>query len=427
MSALLACAASLSISWTLLALVALPRRLRAILTALGTLAVFSLSGTVQLLWRLPEEVFDGVLLSAAVALAFLRRPQPRADPGSEAGAGWKVAFAATCAIALAALAEHLHRYPDGGADAFIIWNLRARWLFRAGGAFESAFSPEILLWTHQDYPLLLPGIVARLFQLAGRETDLAPAAVAVAFAACAVAVVVAALPARRRWLAGLALVTTPALVMLAATEQADVPLAAFVAAAVAILIVRQPGDLRAIAAAGAFASMAAWTKNEGLLHLLLIAAALLLDERRLAAGAAFLAGALPILVLLVSFKLQYAPPNDLLQATLAGALQRAARPERWGALALLSLRRIVLLQVWGLHLLAAIFYLAFTRKRTAPPEGSRWLSRFPCAFLFCCGVILLVQLHDPAYMFQVTVDRFLIQIWPAAVLLIFSRLRRVAA
>src|SRR5207249_4288688 len=100
----------------------------------------------------------------------------------------------------------------------------------------------ILVWTHQDYPLLLPGAVARGFQLIGRESSAVPIVIALVFAALAVATVVAAAPRDRRWLAGLALVTTPNLVLLAATEEADVPLAAFLAAAIAILLVRVPGS-----------------------------------------------------------------------------------------------------------------------------------------------------------------------------------------
>ena len=68
----------------------------------------------------------------------------------------------------AALLSHLRRYSDGGNDAFIIWNLRARWLYRAGEDFRSAFSPDLLFWSHADYPLLLPTILVRGFTVLGR-------------------------------------------------------------------------------------------------------------------------------------------------------------------------------------------------------------------------------------------------------------------
>ena len=382
------------------------------LAILGATAVFSASSTVHLFTGVPAVAIDGPLVVAASVFLWKRSREEKAP------AAGRTIFFAACAVAAAALIDHIARYPDGGNDAFIIWNLRARWLFRAGAGFRSAFSPEILFWTHQDYPLLLPGLVAGGFELLGRESRAVPAVIAVLFTACSVAIVVAGAPVEKRWWAGLAMVTTPALVMLGATEQADLPLAAFTAAAIAILIVKEPGDLRAIAAAGAFASMAAWTKNEGLLNGLLIASAVLLTERRLSSLVAFGAGALPFLSLLAVFKLGYVPPNDLAHSL---SLARAISVDRWWTLLLLIGRRIVLLQAWGLHLLALVVWAAFARKWSAAPPQLRWLSWFPLATMVVHLGILLMQPHDLTFMFKVTIDRLLIQLWPSIVLLISHR------
>jgi hypothetical protein len=414
---MIGCAAAAAFSWTLLRMVALPRDLRSALAALGTLAVLSASWTVALFLAVPVFAIDATLFAAALALLVFTQAQPPRPLTLNGETSWeRRAFAAACAVAAAALILHQVHFPDGGNDAFIIWNLRASWLFRAGSDFRSAFSPEILFWAHPDYPLLLPSLVARGFALAGRESRLVPAAVALLFCAGAVAVVVTGAPPRRRWLAGLALVTTPALVMLGATQQADVPVGVFAGAAVAILIAREPGDDRALAAAGAFASMALWTKNEGSLCLLLLGAAILLDERRLRAGIAFLAGALPLLALLAVFKLGYAPPNDLLHSMVP---QRAFSPERWWTLGLLLLRRVVLLQAWGLHLAGLVLVLALAGGWTAP--RLRWLSWVPAATIATHLCILLAQPHDLTFMFKVTIDRLLIQVWPAILLLLAVR------
>jgi len=382
------------------------------LAILGATAVFSASSTVHLFTGVPAVAIDGPLVVAASVFLWKRSREEKAP------AAGRTIFFAACAVAAAALIDHIARYPDGGNDAFIIWNLRARWLFRAGADFRSAFSPEILFWTHQDYPLLLPGLVARGFALLGHESRAVPAVAAVLFTACPVAIVVAAAPAGKRWWAGLAMVTTPALVMLGATEQADLPLAAFTGAAIAILIVRKPGDLRALAAAGAFASMAAWTKNEGLLHAALIASAVALTERKLSSLLAFLGGALPFLALLAAFKLAYAPSNDLVHGL---SLSRALSLDRWWTLFLLTLRRIVLLQAWGLHLLALVVWAVFARKWSAAPPSLRWLTWFPLATMVVHLGILLMQPHDLTFMFKVTIDRLLIQLWPSIVLLISHR------
>ena len=43
-----------------------------------------------------------------------------------------------------------------GYDAQAIWNLRARFMYRSGNAWEAAFSPLINRNFHMDYPLLVP-------------------------------------------------------------------------------------------------------------------------------------------------------------------------------------------------------------------------------------------------------------------------------
>ena len=261
---------------------------------------------------------------------------------------------------------------------------------------------------------MLPGAVLQGFHLLGAASRIVPAIVALWFGVCAAGVTVAGAPEDRRWMAGLLLVTTPAFVTQAATEQADIPVAAFVAAATAILIVRKENDLRALAAAGAFASMAAWTKNEGLLYFALFAAAVMLDERRVKPVAAFLAGALPFLLLLILFKVAWAPRNNLM---ISMAMGRVFLLERWSTLALLIARRIVLLQAWGLHLLALLVWCIVARPTAVPPSNVRWLSSMPAAAIAAHLGILLMQPHDLTFMFKVTIDRLLLQIWPAILLL----------
>jgi hypothetical protein len=167
--------------------------------------------------------------------------------------------------------------------------------------------------------------------------------------------------------------------------------------------------------------MAAWTKNEGSLHLLLMAAAVMLDERRARAALAFFLGALPLLALLAFFKFSYATRNDLLQMSLAPALARAMSPERWSALVPLLLRRIVLLQAWGLHLAGLVVWFAIFRRLTAKRPHLYWLSWVPFTTMATHLCILLCQPHDLVFMFKVTIDRLLIQIWPSILLLLSWR------
>src|SRR5262249_2751263 len=107
-------------------------------------------------------------------------------------------LAAACAAAAAEFVEHTRRFPDGGWDAWMVWNLRARFLARAGDGFRTAFSPDMLFLAHQDYPFLLPGIVAQGFLLSGAEPAWLPAAVAIVYGALALALLTLSV----RWLRG---------------------------------------------------------------------------------------------------------------------------------------------------------------------------------------------------------------------------------
>lgn len=75
-----------------------------------------------------------------------------------------VAGVAACSLALILLAS-----PHGEWDAWSIWNLRARFLFRATEA-AAPFDP-LLNWSHPNYPLLVPASIAGLWTWNGGEAQ----------------------------------------------------------------------------------------------------------------------------------------------------------------------------------------------------------------------------------------------------------------
>src|SRR5713101_6323539 len=114
-----------------------------------------------------------------------------------------------------AFASTTARGPHGGWDAWAIWNLRARFLYRAGdAAWRDAFT-EVIDWTHPDYPLLLPTFIARTWKLMGAESQTVPIALACFFSFGTVALLTASLSMlrglRQGLLAGLAMAASPIL------------------------------------------------------------------------------------------------------------------------------------------------------------------------------------------------------------------------
>lgn len=117
---------------------------------------------------------------------------------------------------------------NGDHDAWTIWNLRARFIFRSGRQWINAFSPE-LNWTfHADYPLLLPLNIVRVWELIGSETQRAPTVLAGIFLFSTIGLLLTGLTYFRSLsqalFSTLILVATPQFITLGSFQIADIPL-----------------------------------------------------------------------------------------------------------------------------------------------------------------------------------------------------------
>lgn len=353
------------------------------------------------------------LAIAGIALLALRRRPFEAPPvaSDPAPRSLQVLFAGGCAVCAAALAAQTWRFPEGGWDAWMIWNLRARFLYRGAEGFRAAFSPAMVYLVHQDYPFLVPGIVAQGFGWIGRETAGVPIAVAALYGCMLVSAVVAAgrSLAGSRWalMAGLAIVALPCFPTFAADQQSDVPLALYLLLASALIDLRQP------LLAGFAAGLAAWTKNEGALYAGLFTLALFWRSRDRRAPFFFVAGASPLLFLFAAYKLFVVPPTDLAAlSTRASVLRNAIDVSRWLELAWLLIRRLFYVQRFGLWLVAEVLALLLLLPKHRPgPVGTALL--LACAAL---SAIYLLQPFSLQWIVRTSVDRLIVQLWPAAVL-----------
>ncbi len=397
----------------------------ALAIALGTGAWAASYAAWRMAFGTPGAAKDVVLaLTGAAALAAFRRRLPVPAQGREPAPRWLCAlFASACAVAAAAFVEHTVRFPDGGWDAWMIWNLRARFLARAAD-LHSAISPAMAFLAHQDYPWLLPGAVAQAFSTFG-ESRMVPAAIAALFGALAVAVVTLGVARAHgaRWglLGGLAVVTLPCFATFASNQQADVPLAVYFAIAAALMTSAR--SRTELALAGFSAGLGMWTKNEGVLYAACLGIAWIWRTRDLRGALAFAAGALPCAALLAWFKLGLAPPNDLAAfSTRATILENALDWRRWAELLVLTARRVVYFQDFGFWVLAGVLLLWFLRKRPFSVLGT-------ALFLACAayGPIYALQPHRLDWIFRTSADRILTQLWPVAVLATMPALARTTA
>jgi hypothetical protein len=151
---------------------------------------------------------------------------------------WGITIAGVVTLFLATIV-FLHQwqisaveYPDGNWDAWAIWNLRARFIY-AGELWRDGFNAAIS-WTHPDYPLLLPGSIARIWVMLGSRAQAVPLLINLSFLISILAMILAGITLIRGWkttiFAGLFTIAVLQ-VSLQFMQYADMPLAFFILSA----------------------------------------------------------------------------------------------------------------------------------------------------------------------------------------------------
>jgi len=342
-------------------------------------------------------------------------------------------FAVSVALALAIFLGAVLFNPHGEEGAWSIWNLRARFLVRAGALWRLAFANN-LNWTHLDYPLMLPGLVALCWKLSGESTA-APIAIAFLFTLGTVGVLMCTLAALRgkmeAVLAGTLLFGTASFIALGAALYGDVPLSFYILATLALFCLqdRHPADLRFTALAGLMAGFGAWTRNEGIIFVIaaLLARAVALfraGERSaiLPQVLTFLAGAIAPLAVVIVFKLRVAPPSGLLAITPAEIFKHLSDIARW----ILTAEGLVIMLVnFGRFLIPIALVLGIywylvrfkvdARDRTGLATAGIALS------LTLAAELLIDILYEPNLQVEISTsfERILAQLWPSALLMFF--------
>ncbi|HEX4785534.1 MAG TPA: glycosyltransferase family 39 protein [Candidatus Sulfotelmatobacter sp.] len=396
-----------------------------------------------------------VLLSGFAILCRVRRsPAVSCPPTGIDGRTWlhrllASAFCVALGVAAYSAVERARAHPHGdGWDAFGIWNLHARFLFLGGAHWRDGFSP-LIPWSHPDYPLLLPGAIAHFFSYLGYDDPRVPVVIALLFTFSTIGILFSALAILRgrtpAMLAALALSATPFFIEQGTSQYADIPLSFFVLATIALLClyddrsVNSSPSRRLVAGAGFAVSLAAWTKNEGLLFLCAILGARFLtlmrstilcrpsrpqNETRRESWIAFgilLLSVAPGLFLIAWFK-HFAPPGDLFSDS-AKSLHRLVDPLRYWAILKWYVKGFLRFGNWSLipgTLTLIGFYLIAGNKRGRKPDFSFRCSAL--ALLLTLGgyfAIYLITPYDIYWHLRFSLARLFLQLWPSAIFLFF--------
>lgn len=353
-----------------------------------------------------------------------------------------VALGGACLLMLA-LANFLEGWllaffaePDGAWDAWSIWNLHARFI-AAGPAWQTGFSAAILPGTHPDYPLLLPGFIARVWVLTGSQSQVVPALVELGFLLSILGVVMAGVNWVRGWKSAIfaGLFTVPVIALSLDFQQyADMPLAMFLLSANLMLWMADELDPKSpglLVMAGLMLGAALWTKNEGWAFLL--AAAVVEGFRFLVKKPGILnalkrwkwigLGLAPALAAALVFKFTIAPPNDLVTSfSLADLLGKLTNGPNV-ALIWESLRLHVfsteLLKVAFLPVLAG--YVIFTgwEDKDRKQWAAAWIGLRVLIIGSAYFVIYLLTPYSLSWHIETSMIRLLAHLLPSLVLLAF--------
>jgi hypothetical protein len=354
-------------------------------------------------------------------------------PASEYGLTAALAgvFALMLIMDAAAFASTIRHMPQGGWDATAIWNLRARFLYRAAeGGWRDGFV-EVLAWSHPDYPLMLPGFIARTWRLLGRESQTVAIALACFFSFGTVGLITASLSilrgVRQGLLAGLVILATPVLFTQAAWQYADAPLSFYILAAFATMAIADRFNSSGYAVlAGGLAALGGWTKNEGVLCLAALLLARIIIARSLLL-LSFLLGATPVLAVILLFKARVATSSDIFGPSgRAGMVARLLDPSRY----MLILHEAIK-HVWefGPLIISPFLILAAYLAIVGIQQDDRdraMRSTVTLTLLFIAvGYFATYVVHPNPLAWELdrSADRLLLQIWPGIVFSVFLAAR----
>ena len=233
--------------------------------------------------------------------------------------------------------------------------------------------------------------------------------------------------------AGVTLLGAPFYVGQSAAQCADVPVSAFVALSASLLALAVSEDRHAgrervtLALAGAAASLAAWTKNEGLLFVLAGGLALVLVDHRQARLEArlrrlgwFLVGSSPVLVAarLVQVVVRRSRTTSSRPASLDSVMSRVTDIGRYLRVAGAMATEPFTVGKWNglpIVLAGATAWLRIGGLPTAARLPALWLATVLAGFF----AVYVLTPHGLDWHLVTSLDRLYVQLWPLAVLAAF--------
>jgi len=319
----------------------------------------------------------------------------------------------------------------GDWDAWMIYNRAARFIYRAPDTWQDAFSQEMDVIFHADYPPLLALNIASRWDILNQETSHVPLFQGILFSFASLGLSFAALASLKSLgQAGLGVILLSGVSFFlheGGRQTADMPIAFYVLSTIVFLFFyHQEQRVIFMVFAGFTAGLAAWTKNEGILFILISAGVISIAavwKRSLRVPLLYFAGMVLPLAALFYFKFQLAPPSEFASSGADKIIQDMTDIARH-QLIFNSFKAYLLHDGgWnniGIFLILSAYLLLFYARRR---ENSGAI--LPVLAILACQVMgyyvfYLISPYDLKWHIEYSLPRLFVHIYPSTVFVILA-------
>lgn len=320
------------------------------------------------------------------------------------------------------------QYPHGRPDAWINWNVVARFIYLGGSSWQATFLRQ---WDHPDYPLLVPMTNAITWVFLGNVSTWGPITLHFVLSLFATGLLFSLVNHFRDFkqatLSAVLFTSLPFVVNQGMRQYSDFLVAYLILGAGGLtLLYLQTKDKRIAALVGLMIGLAGWAKNEGLMAIVgvtIVWALLGLKKEERPALINYGMGLIFPVIVIALFKIFLAPSNDLMSAQ-GSLLDKIFDIERYKTIFSVAMPMLWNLGDTPISIVGLIILTALLVGRTENRLTGVWT----------LAVIILIQLaayfgifvltpRDLDWHLNTSLDRLYLHILPLAFLLLFLWLK----
>jgi hypothetical protein len=396
---------------------------------------FGLSSLFSFLWiwaGLPLAIYAILESLIAIALAgmafFYNRPLLTFERVSDkSNTAWALLLAFGVFLFAVNFLLLARQHPHGLSDAWINWNVVARFIYLGGADWQLTFLRQ---WDHPDYPLFLAMTNAITWSLIDKPSTWGAAAFHLVNTFFTAGLLFSLVNRFRDFkqaaLATLIFISLPFTIGQGIRQYADMLLAQLILAAGGLMLLYfHTKERRPALLSGLFIGLAGWAKNEGLVAVIGISIvwALIATKADRQSLKSYTIGLAFPLVVVILFKLFLAPSNDLL-AGQGNLLDKLVEAERYTIILKQALITFWNLGDAPLSLFGFIILTALILGRSTQRAPGLWviLAIIGIQLAAYFGAYLLTP-QDLSWHLNTSLDRLYLHVFPLALFWFFLWLK----